>query len=149
MKVRLQFEKNVKYISHLDLMKAMQKILKRTGLPLKYSEGFNPHMVLNIANPLPLGVVGKKEFADFELKTDHISFGEVKEKLINASPDGIVPIEIYTENLKNFNQTHNADFTIDILTSRGEEIKALLAEDSLPVEKNAKGKVKTVELTQL
>ena len=66
MKVRLQFEKNVRYISHLELMRAIQRILKRSGLPIRYSEGFNPHIVLSIAVPIPVGVCGLKEYADFE-----------------------------------------------------------------------------------
>ena len=149
MKIRLQFEKNMPYISHLDLMKAVQKILKRTGLPLKYSEGFNPHMVLNIANPLPLGIVGKQEFLDFELKTDSLSFGEVKEKLRLASPEGIVPVEIYTENLKKFNLTTNADYEITIRTADGEKIREFLAQETIPFEKFSKGKTKTIDLKEL
>ncbi len=137
------------YISHLDLMKAVQKILKRTGLPLKYSEGFNPHMVLNIANPLPLGIVGKQEFLDFELKTDSLCFGEVKEKLRLASPAGIVPVEIYTENLKKFNDTHNADYEITVCTEDGEKIREFLAKETIPFEKFSKGKTKTVDLKEL
>lgn len=149
MKIRLQFEKNIQYISHLDLMKAIQKILKRTGLPLKYSEGFNPHMILNIANPLPLGIVGKNEFVDFELKTDTLIFGEIKEKLRLASPEGIVPKEIYTEPLKNFNETTNADYSITILTNENEKIKDFLSQETILVEKKAKGKIKTVDLKPL
>lgn len=149
MKIRLQFEKNMPYISHLDLMKAVQKILKRTGLPLKYSEGFNPHMVLNIANPLPLGIVGKQEFLDFELKTDSLSFGEVKEKLRLASPEGIVPVEIYTGNLKKFNDTHNADYEIVIRTQEGNKIREFLAQETISFEKFSKGKTKTIDLKEL
>ncbi len=149
MKIRLQFEKNMPYISHLDLMKAVQKILKRTGLPLKYSEGFNPHMVLNIANPLPLGIVGKQEYLDFELKTDSISFGEIKEKLHLASPEGIIPVEIYTENLRKFNETTNADYEIAIRTDDGEKIRSFLNQEEILVEKFSKGKTKTINLKEL
>ena len=137
------------YISHLDLMKAVQKILKRTGLPLKYSEGFNPHMVLNIANPLPLGIVGKQEFLDFEIKSDSLCFGEVKEKLRLASPEGIVPVEIYTENLKKFNETHNADYEITVRTEDGAKIREFLAQETIPFEKFSKGKTKTIDLKEL
>ncbi len=155
MKIRLQFEKNIKYISHLDLMKAVQKILKRTGYPLKYSEGFNPHMVLSIANPLPLGIVGKQEFLDFEIKTDSLSFGELKEKLTFASPKGIVPVEIFTEDgtvikkLKNFNLTTNADYEITIRTAEDNKIREFLEQETILVEKFSKGKTKTIDLKEL
>ncbi len=149
MKLRLLFEKNIKYISHLDLMKAMQKILKRTGLPLKYSEGFNPHMALMIANPLPLGIVGKQEFAEFELKTDVIKFGEIKEKLMQACPEGIVPLELFAPPFKNFNLTTNADYEIELRTPDIEGVEAFLNRDSIVVEKFSKGKTKCIDLKEL
>ena len=44
-KMRLRFEKTGRaiYISHLDMMRTMQRVFARAGLELKYSEGFNPH----------------------------------------------------------------------------------------------------------
>ena len=90
MKIRLEFEKNIRYISHLELMKAIQKILKRTGLKIKYSQGYNPHIILSVANPIPVGVCGKSEFADFELEND-MDEAELLKLLTEASPVGFVP----------------------------------------------------------
>jgi radical SAM-linked protein len=147
MKVRMKFEKNIKYISHLDLMKAMQKILTRTGLPVKYSEGFNPHIILSIANPIPVGVVGLCEFADFELN-DELDKNYILNKLILASPEGIKPIDLYFNCNKSFNLAQIATFDIAIISNESEKIIDFLNKDEIFVEKKAKGKIKTINLKE-
>ena len=51
----------LKYIGHLDLMRAMQRALRRACLPVRYSQGFNPHILLSFAAPLPVGTEGLRE----------------------------------------------------------------------------------------
>ncbi|MCL2747916.1 MAG: TIGR03936 family radical SAM-associated protein [Oscillospiraceae bacterium] len=70
-KVRLRYEKtsHARYISHLDLIRTMQRAFARARLPLAYSEGFNPHPYLSIARPLPVGVSSVCELLDFGLAT--------------------------------------------------------------------------------
>lgn len=53
-----------RFIGHLDLMRTMQRALRRSGLPVRYSKGFNPHMLLSFASPLSVGVVGLREVMD-------------------------------------------------------------------------------------
>ena len=84
MKVRyvIKFTKgeNIKFIGHLDLMRTIQRIIKRSGLPVEYSKGFNPHMALSIAQPLSVGVYSDGEYLDLVL-TESLGVGEVIEKL--------------------------------------------------------------------
>lgn len=54
----------LRYIGHLDLMRAMQRALRRSNLPIKYSNGFNPHIRLSFAAPLSVGVVGLREMME-------------------------------------------------------------------------------------
>ena len=83
MKVRyvIKFTKgeNIKFIGHLDLMRTIQRIIKRSGLPVEYSKGFNPHMSLSIAQPLSVGVYSDGEYLDLVL-TESLGVGEVIEK---------------------------------------------------------------------
>lgn len=60
------FEKaaSLRHIGHLDLMRTMQRALRRSGLPIQYSQGFNPHIRLSFAAPLSVGVVGLREIMD-------------------------------------------------------------------------------------
>ena len=91
------FEKGeaLRHIGHLDLVRSMQRILRRTGLPVNYSQGFNPHMVLNFASPLSVGAAGRREIMDVALS------GEVPEevflsKLKEALPPALKAVMLRT-----------------------------------------------------
>lgn len=93
-KVRLKFSKSEysAYISHLDLMKTLQRSLIRAWLPVKYSSGFNPHMYLSILVPLSTGYQSECDLCDFELTTDTAPDNLVE--MVNAAlPHGLHAIE--------------------------------------------------------
>lgn len=71
MKIRLQFEKTgeMKYIGHLDLLRFFQKVLRRSGLNVRFSEGYSPHMLLSFAMPLSVGMESVGEILDLELNS--------------------------------------------------------------------------------
>lgn len=60
----------LKYIGHLDVMRAMQRALRRSDLPVKYSQGFNPHIILGFAAPLSVGTEGLREVMEVPLECD-------------------------------------------------------------------------------
>ena len=95
-KLRLRFEKTGRavYISHLDLMHTMQRAFNRAGLPLKYSEGFNPHPQIAIALPLSVGTGSLCEIMDFKLKGE-ANLQELPERLTAVMPEGIRVLEAY------------------------------------------------------
>ena len=66
------FEKGfaLRHIGHLDLMRTIQRALRRTTLPIRYSNGFNPHIQLSFAAPLSVGVVGMREVMDVPMAED-------------------------------------------------------------------------------
>ena len=87
MKMIVVFEKSprLRHIGHLDLMRAMQRALRRSGLPLKYSQGFNPHILLTFAAPLSVGMPGKREIMEVPIEGEMT--GEAfMEKLSSALP---------------------------------------------------------------
>ena len=100
-KLRLRFEKAGRaiYISHLDLMHTMQRAFLRAGVPLKYSEGFNPHPLISILLPLPVGCASVCELMDFRLAGE-FDAAAVAERLGAAMPEGIVPLEAYPSERK-------------------------------------------------
>ena len=67
-KIRLRFSKTGmgKYISHLDLLRTFTRAIQRAGLPVMYSQGFNPHQKLTFSLPLPVGVTSECECVDVE-----------------------------------------------------------------------------------
>jgi radical SAM-linked protein len=81
-----------KYISHLDLIRAFERAARRAGLPVAFTQGFNPHPKLSFAAPLAVGTAGEAEFADLEL-TENIPAGVVAKSLSEAMPEGLRLIE--------------------------------------------------------
>ena len=70
MRVRIKFSKRtpMQYIGHLDTMRYFQKVLRRAGLPVAFSEGFSPHILMSFASPLGVGRFSEGEYFDLELK---------------------------------------------------------------------------------
>ncbi len=88
-----------KYISHLDINRLMQRVLKRAGLPVWYTEGFNPHIYLTFALPLSLGYESDFETMDFRL-TEEMNLQEVQQILNQNMPEGILVIRVAEPILK-------------------------------------------------
>ena len=95
-KLRLKFSKTGRavYISHLDLMRTMQRAFQRAGVSLKYSEGFNPHPQLSILLPLGVGCASRCELMDFRLR-EETGLETLPERLSAALPEGIRALEVY------------------------------------------------------
>ncbi len=95
-KLRLRFKKTGRaiYISHLDLMKTVQRAFSRADYVLKYSEGFNPRPQLSFALPLSVGTGSVCEILDFKLKED-AELSDLPTRLNAALPEGIEVIEAY------------------------------------------------------
>ncbi|MGD0794463.1 MAG: TIGR03936 family radical SAM-associated protein [Dehalococcoidales bacterium] len=67
LRVRFSRGEEIKYISHLDLLRLWQRALVRAEIALAYSEGFSPHPRMSLAAPLALGVTGEAELMDIFL----------------------------------------------------------------------------------
>ena len=69
MRMMVVFQKGyaLRFIGHLDLMRTIQRGLRRSGLPIAYSKGFNPHIRLSFAAPLSVGVIGERELMELPL----------------------------------------------------------------------------------
>ncbi len=100
-KLRLIFTKTdrARFISHLDLLRCMQRAIKRAKLPILYTEGFNPRPYIMFPLPLSLGLSSCCEIIDFAL-IESMDFNEVKEKLNNVLPDGIKILKVENQDKK-------------------------------------------------
>ena len=72
MRLWAEFEKGprLRHIGHLDLMRAMQRALRRSGTPVDYSKGYNPHILLSFASALSVGASGEHELMEVTLLED-------------------------------------------------------------------------------
>ena len=69
MKVRVKFKKygSLRFIGHLDVMRFFQKVMRRAQIPIAFTAGYNPHMIMSFASPLGIGLTSEGEYFDIEL----------------------------------------------------------------------------------
>ncbi len=84
---------NIKFISHLDLVKVFERGFRRSDIKLAYSQGFNPHPKMSIAHPLSLGYSSVGEYIEVEtikeFPAEHLS-----QTMNNSLPDGLEILEV-------------------------------------------------------
>lgn len=151
MTVRIIFEEleDIRYISHLDLIRTFNRMLFRSGLPVKHSEGFNPHICLNIALPLPVGVISQRETADLEL-TEELSEDEIKTALSEAAPPGIKIKEVTSVLLPLYKHIAKAKYEIKIKCNKSkEDIISFLDGNEIITSKKTKKGIKDVDIKPL
>lgn len=148
--LKLTKGEDIKFISHLDYLKAIQRIIKRSSIPIQYSQGFNPHMECSLAQPLSVGVYSQGEYMDIYLQEEidknlflkrlnensdkNIEFLNVKLVDTKKVKKAMAMVEacMYTINLK----TINSDLCL-------KEFKDLINKDNWNATKKSK-KAKTV-----
>lgn len=92
---RVWFRKGerVRYISHLDVLRAWERSLRRAELPLAYSQGFTPHPKLAFASPLPLGFVSDAEVMDVTLD-ERVELSEFVERLAAQTTEDLAVLTV-------------------------------------------------------
>jgi radical SAM-linked protein len=86
--IKFSKEGNIKFISHLDLQRTLQRNFKRSGLPVEYSKGFNPHILMSLAQPLAVGIYSKGEYLDISFIKEE-NENVIIDKLNRTAPSGI------------------------------------------------------------
>jgi len=140
-RLRIKFRRGaeVKYISHLDIMRLWQRALNRAGIALAYSEGFHPHPKISLAVPLAVGVTSEAELMDITLTrqvSPHFFTAAVTQQL----PAGfevlqVLPIAETMPSLQS--QVRFSEYAVELATEKGEKesasaIASLLALTHLP-----------------
>lgn len=89
--VRIFYTKTgrMKFVSHLDMNRLMIRVIRKSGISVWYTEGFNRHIYINYAVPLSLGFEGVYEVMDIRLTDDDFSFEEAIDRLNAAAPEDI------------------------------------------------------------
>ena len=94
-RLRITFTKDeeIKYISHLDLIRAWERLLRRAGVPLAYSKGFNPHPKISVAAPLAVGITGDAELMDVTVEGD-LTPEQFRKMIEPQMPAGLRIVEV-------------------------------------------------------
>lgn len=86
MRLWLKFRRadELAFISHLDAHKAYYRLLRRADIPLAFSQGFNPHPVMSLAAPLPLGFHSEADYLDLALSKP-MELEDISQRLMTVS----------------------------------------------------------------
>lgn len=151
MKKRVYFDKfgEMKFISHLDLLRFFDRLLKKSQIPVKYSQGFHPRPKMSFGSPISLGTEAYNELMDFELETsmsneevfDRLNSSNVVGFRVNKVEDVIGKASIMEE------------YTIMVYEIESEEeiitkLETLLNQEEIVEVKEKKGKVTTRNLKE-
>lgn len=114
MKIRLRFSKGgaLRYIGHLDFLRVFGQTIRRAGLPMAFSQGFNPHLLISFALPLSLGVQSENDYADITLAEECPA---ILQKLNAAAPAGLTIKAAYPATDKAASVVAIADYKIKTL----------------------------------
>ena len=90
MKVRIKFRKYgvLKFIGHLDVMRFFQKVMRRAEIPIAFTGGYSPHMIMSFASPLGIGLTSDGEYVDIEL-AEPISSEEAVKRMNAVMVEGM------------------------------------------------------------
>lgn len=148
---RIKFAKrgSLIFVSHLDFAHSFTRALKRAELPLKYSEGFNPHPKQVFALPLSVGMVGENELCDITL-TEEFSHEEVKARLEKALTDDFEVKSVTSPDIK-MGRVKSAKYELvfDRLGADAENLRTALS-NLAPVKKTTKsGKEKELDIQSM
>lgn len=150
MKKRIYFDKfdDMKYISHLDLIRFMERIFKKAHIEMKYSQGFHPRPKMSFGNPISLGTDAYNEPMDIEIE-EELSSAEVLEKLktvfvlgfrvthVEDTGKASIPDDFESINYELYGSDNDINKLMD-----------LFSQDEIIEEKEKKGKITTRNLKE-
>lgn len=152
------FEKceRLRHIGHLDIQRAVQRALRRSGLPVSYSKGFNPHILVTFASALSTGAAGKREIMDVTL--DEAVTAEDFMQAMNRA----LPPDMQLQSARALDDRHPAlmaqvaaaDYSIRILDADAAArmipaVEAYLAQETIPAVRKTKSGLKECDAKPL
>jgi len=149
---RVRFTKTgrMRFLSHHDLMRLFERALRRTGLPLRMTEGYNPHPVIAFPTALGLGIESMDEILEFEL-TSWTSPKGIEKVLGEQLPEGVAVVSAEAFDRKQRSFVNFVEYQASCpgqMEGIGDRIRAFLALKECPVERVSDKGSKTVEIRQ-
>lgn len=151
MKKRVYFDKyeDMRFISHLDLIRFLERLFKKTNLPIKYSNGFHPRPKMSFGNPISLGTEAFGEIMDIELEED-LSNVEVLKRLNSVQVLGfrVQKVESLEGKGNIVEEYPYTRYSVEGSGSVVDRLEALLQQEEIIEVREKKGKTVTRELKQ-
>ena len=156
MKARIKFRKNgvMKFVGHLDIMRYFQKAIRRAEIPIAFTSGYSPHMIMSFANPLGVGLTSDGEYFDIEL-TESIASKEAVRRLNEQMVDGMEIVSFVQipddKKSKGMSIVAGADYLSSVKNGSlpedlAEKLEAFYAQNEICVVKKTKKSEKEVDI---
>lgn len=153
MRIRIQFTKNgpMRFVGHLDFVRTLQKIFRKSNIPIAFSEGYSPRPIFSIAAPLAVGVSGEGEYLDLELAQD-VPLDELMKTINACCPDGLMmtgAVEIDKKEPAAMGIVSASSYRVTTKPEQftAEQIEAFLNQEAIVIKKMTKsGKYKDMDL---
>ncbi len=158
--IRAKFRRGeeVKFISHLDLMKVFERAIRRARLPISYSQGFNPHPGMVFGLPLSVGVTSDAEYGDFEITDENLPVNEFVGRLNAQLPQGLELLAARPRKSKqNIMATISASEYIVVVGTQYEctekslraAVQKYMAQNEIVVQKKTKSGIKATDIKNM
>ena len=146
---RLCFSKkgNLKFIGHLDFLRVFGEMISRSRLPVSYSAGFNPHILLSFALPLPLGFESDNDYADLVFD-ENLPTEEIALCLNDVAPSGLVIKSVYDALDKCASVVAMADYSVKLREIVDSAIESALSKEEIIIPKKTKSGIKNTDIRQ-
>jgi len=150
-KVRIRWGRRglMRFLSHLDNSRVIERAIRRAGLPVEYSQGFHPHMRLSFGPPLQLGYTSEAEYFDIQLERP---LDAVQAEAFNRElPGGFYIIDtraVLNSKISISGRLNRAVYTafVDKDDTYQEMIASLLARENVEITRSGKAETKTVDI---
>lgn len=144
----------MKFIGHLDIMRYFQKAIRRAEIPIAFTSGYSPHMIMSFANPLGVGLTSDGEYFDIEL-TEPIASREAVKRLNEQMVDGMEIVSFVQipddKKSKGMSIVAGADYLSSVKNGSlpedlAEKLEAFYAQNEICVVKRTKKSEKEVDI---
>lgn len=137
----------VKYISHLDFVRLFHRTIRRTGMNFMFSQGFNPHPIMTVAQPLSVGVTSDCEYMKVGFNGEYDE-KEIVKTINGAFPPGYKILAAKRVEGKEIDITriNRAIYTVEVEYEGAAEVEKLLLNNELKVMKKSKSGVKESDI---
>lgn len=133
-----------KYISHLDMVRVFNRVFRRGGIPIAYSEGFNPHPKISFALPLSVFYESECEIMLFSV-TEDISETDLFDRFSSVMPEGL-EITLVKKGKPEVKKLTYCLYNVYCKLPTAEELAGFLSLGSLTVPKKTKSGIKDTDI---
>jgi radical SAM-linked protein len=145
----------LRYLSHLDLNRAIDRAVRRSGLPVKYSQGYNPSAQIGYAHAMPTGMAGKRELLQIELERP-LSADEVERALVAHMPEHLRAVDtevVSGEKRKHLSGLTVAEYEIELrpkppidFRALAEAVNEVMDAGELPIVRETKSQIRNIDI---